>query len=67
MGKKSCLAEGKKEVFVFDLGGTDKVICLTCTQVKSVLKEYYVKHHHETNLKSCCRFSCVALNYVLAS
>lgn len=35
---------------------TDKVICLICKQVTSVLKEFNVQHHYENNHKSSDRF-----------
>ncbi len=38
-----------------DLGG-QKVICLICKQVNSVLEEFNVKRHDETNHKSYDKF-----------
>ncbi len=56
--KKSRIVEEKRSVqenwinsYFAGPQGTDKVICLICKQVKSVLKEFNVEHHYETNHK----------------
>ena len=70
-GKKCCTVEEKKRFqekwvnshFVRPRG-TDKAICLICTQAISVLKEFNVKHHHETNQKSL--FLCNLQSYAVS-
>ncbi len=51
--KKTLCGWGEK---VVSDQGTDKVICLTCKQVNSVLKEFNVKRHYEANHKSYDKF-----------